>query len=359
LQKIASTKELNYTIAVLKKYKNIIIKRTTMIKLFSTQYGSRLYGTQTPSSDIDLKHVVLPDLGDLLLGKKVQNKVKKTNNLKNTRNGPDDIDEEFIPLQVFARDFVEGQTYALEIAFSVEGKHAGQKIHDMGELSSSRFLLFVRDLRAKFLTSNIKAMMGYAVNQASLYSFKGERLNVTRELLSIIVNASLYYQEYEMTLGSLASIPEFAKLFNDLALQYPKYFRQDQYDIGGGRYKPCMIILEKTLPFTNTIVHTLTVLNALNKKYGARAEQASDSNVDWKATMHALRIVDEGLDLLKNRKITLPFKQDYIDYLLAIKRGEVPIEIVKQELDEKLDLLKELEKTTDLPVCNQQLLEEF
>ena len=50
-----------------------------MQKLFSTLYGSRLYGTQTPTSDLDLKHIVLPPLDRLLLGRGVENKVKKTN----------------------------------------------------------------------------------------------------------------------------------------------------------------------------------------------------------------------------------------------------------------------------------------
>ena len=39
-----------------------------MQKLFTCQYGSRLYGTQTPTSDLDLKHVFLPALNDLLVG---------------------------------------------------------------------------------------------------------------------------------------------------------------------------------------------------------------------------------------------------------------------------------------------------
>jgi RNA repair pathway DNA polymerase beta family len=86
--------------------------------LFSCQYGSRLYGTQTPTSDLDLKHVYLPALNDLLVGKQLANKVKKTNTKMNTRNGADDVDEEFLPVQVFARDFMMGQTYALELAFA-------------------------------------------------------------------------------------------------------------------------------------------------------------------------------------------------------------------------------------------------
>jgi len=360
-----------------------------MNKLFSCEYGSKLYGTSTPTSDTDLKHIVLPALNDLLLCKKIENKVKKTNTEKNTRNSVDDIDEEFIPLQVMAGHFVEGQTYAIELAFAIDGNHAGQTLYDprgpvtircglpvvairdisfeCTDYEVPMFVQFVKELRTKFLTSNIKAMMGYVVNQASLYSFKGERLNATRELLDIFKDILKYY-DYPIALQSSKpakdlSIKEIEETFKpkfvELAAKYPKYFRKDVYDVGGGQMKSCFVILEKTLPFTNSIQQTLMVLNALISKYGARADQASESNVDWKAIMHALRIVDEGIELLSTKKITLPFSKDYVDHLLSIKRGELSLDPIKEALTAKLDQLKDLEKSTDLPTCNQEFLKEF
>ena len=353
-----------------------------MQKLFSCLFGSRLYGTQTPTSDRDIKHIVLPDLNQLLLGRSVENKVKKTNTEHNVRNGADDVDEEFIPLQVFAKHFIEGQTYAIELAFAIDGDHAEQTLwaYDPTDpsyiqnsfndfvvsrvesacvsefLTGHNFYKFVKELREKFLTSNIKAMMGYVVNQASLYSFKGERLNVTRELAVMVDVASDH-------LGKDGTTEEFAIGYHDeleaLAAKYPKYFRRDVYDIGGGRMKPCLVILEKTLPYTNTIAQTLKVLDSLQKKYGTRADQASASNVDWKATMHAIRIVDEGLELLSTKRLSFPFPKEKVEYLLAVKRGEVPIEKIKDELEEKLNRLKELSASTDLPECDEKFKKAF
>ena len=341
-------------------------------KLFSCQFGSRLYGTQTPTSDIDWKHVVLPSLDDLLLCHKIENKVKKTNTEKNVRNTADDVDEEFIPLQVFARHFVEGQTYALELAFALEGTHAEQTLwcfsldnneHDQlpyrSRVGEHYFSTFVKELRKQFLTSNIKAMMGYVVNQASLYSFKGERLNATRDLYSLLYAADEYYKDDDTTTAVIDQAPIWRARFDELAAKYPKYIKRDVYDIGGDRMKPCFLILEKTLPHTNTLPHSMKVLETLMKKYGSRADQASESNVDWKATMHALRIVDEGLELLEHHKLSFPFKQDYVDHLLAIKRGELPLDPIKDELSQKLDKLKELEKSTDLPECNAEFKQKF
>ena len=256
------------------------------------------------------------------------------------------MDEEFLPVQVFARDFMMGQTYALELAFAVDGKHAGQVVDPM-------FFPFVRELREKFLTSNIKALMGYAVNQASLYSFKGERLNAAREVLEVLKELALADETERF-----GAHGEDARLAT-LTAKYPKYFKKTEYDIGDGQMRPCFMLLEKTLPFTNDVRMSVKVVKNLVGKYGSRADAASADNVDWKATMHALRVVDEGLQLLKNQQLQFPFEPDYVAKLLAVKRGEVDLDVVKAELDEKLTKLKTLEQTTTLRPHTQEMTKEF
>ena len=346
-----------------------------MKKLFSCLFGSRLYGTQTPTSDLDWKHVYLPDFDEMLIGKQLVNKVKKTNNAKNTRNGADDVDEEFIPLQIFARDFLNGQTYALEMAFAVEGDHASQvfpascfcaeddEYQRWYQLEGDRkylpFYRFVRELREKFLTSNVKALMGYAVSQAALYSLKGERLNCAREFSTILDFADSYYKEDGLTLAEVYHAPKWRAEFDALAAKYPKYFKAAMYDIGGNVMKPCFVLLTKTFPFTNSISMSMKVASAVIKKYGSRADDASVDNVDWKATMHALRVVDEGIALLDQGRLTFPFEPDYVAKLLSIKRGEVPLADVTTELNLKVDRLKDLETTTGLRKLTPELAAEF
>jgi hypothetical protein len=305
--------------------------------LFSCLYGSHLFGTNTPLSDRDEKHIVLPTLDSLLIGRAPKTVVQKTNTKENTRNTKDDVDVEIIPVQVFARDFTEGQTYALELAFAVEGTHAEQN-------AMPAFKQFCAELRTQFLTSNLRAMMGYAVNQANLYSFKGERLNTLRAAQTALASAQAALPDAQ-TLAEVAENAAFAQL----ASTSPKYFRRAEYDIGGGRQRGCFVLLEKTLPFTITIAHTQRVLHALENKYGTRADEASAMNVDWKAFMHALRIVDEGIELLQTARISLPRPAPEIAYLLQVRRGEIAIEILRNSLHEKLDVLKALEAGSVLP----------
>lgn len=348
-----------------------------MKHLFSCAYGSRLYGTSTPQSDRDIKHIVLPSIDHLLLGKKVVNVVHNTNT--KGKNSVDDVDEEFIPLQIFARDFMMGQTYALELAFAIDGNHAEQTFYNLkGHIlnghseqndpygydpereEDSVFFTFVKELRTKFLTSNIKAMMGYVVNQANMYSFKGERLNAAREFQEILTDAASALSKEaiaEVTVNQIFAICQ--KKFEAHAEKYPKYFKITEYDIGQDRQRPCFSLLEKTFPFTNTLENALGVIQTVIKKYGARADSASETNVDWKATMHALRIVDEGLQILEHHTISFPFSDNYVEHLLAVKRGELPLEPIKVELADKLDRLKVLEQTTTLPAVSEKMKVEF
>lgn len=316
-------------------------------KLFTCMYGSKLYGTSTPTSDVDLKHIVLPDLGDLLCGRPVKNVAHHTNNERNVRNTQDDVDEEFIPIQVFARDFMKGQTYALELAFGLAGDHASQTFPDHHR--APRFLKMMRELKARFLTSNIKAMMGYAVNQANIYSFKGERVNVINEMIRALEAADKVHGLDK--LGDTFAINNGLEIeFNGIAKAYPKYFQLTEYDTTGqGAMAPCAVLCQKVMPYSNTVRHTLGIVQRLLGKYGARAHEASADNVDWKAMMHALRIVDEGLELLRDKTITLPFSPGIVKFYLSVKRGEVPLESVKTELAQKLDALKALEASSTLP----------
>lgn len=312
-----------------------------MKKLFTTQYGSRLYGTNTPESDMDLKHVVLPELNDLLLGKQVINVVKKTNNQKFTRNSDEDIDTEFIPLQVFAKDFLGGQTYALELAYAVDYTEAGQVLHD------PLFKGFCAELRSRFLTSNMTALIGYAVNQASLYSFKGERLNAVRGLEKV-------FKDMIAETPSETRANDYVKAFEEammpLTLEFPKYIQLSEYAINHeGTMRPCVKMLEKVLPYTSTFSTNLGVVKASLKKYGSRADAASIDNVDWKAVAHAMRIVDEGIQLLTNRYLFFPYKDDYVKFFLEVKQGKIEHKVVIDLINLKLSELKDLEAISTLP----------
>lgn len=314
--------------------------------LFKTMSGSRLYGTNTPTSDIDWKEIFLPEKSQMLIGRKLHNVVISTAS-DNVRNTKDDVDYEYIPIQVFANDFYNGQTYAIELAYAVLSEHR----QDGQELYSREFLTLVYELTRRFQTSNIKAMVGYALNQAQLYGVKGSRLASIRKFTDKI--------DQELEAGRLSLDDKLSELELWAVVNSDKYMYVTSFMSMDIRL-PAISILEKMYPMTITIGEVLQRTKAAQSKYGVRTKEAETANgMDWKATSHAVRITLQAISLLTDNKLSFPLQPERIDQLLRIKRGEVPAEEVKLILEKLFDDLDIAKEQTTLPTKNQIMDEQF
>jgi hypothetical protein len=314
--------------------------------LFKTMFGSRLYGTNTPQSDIDWKEVFLPEMPGLLVGRKPTNVVISTGGDK-TRNTKDDVDYEYIPIQVFANDFIGGQTYAVEMAFAVLGfeQHAGQVVQELS------FYEFTRQLTRKFLTSNIKAMIGYAMNQAQVYGIKGTRLASVRKFTDQL-NHVLDSGELT-TMDSLACMEEWVKANED------KYLFMSTYENNGKKFG-AVSVLEKLYPLTITLGEAYDRTTALKGKYGSRAQDAeSAKGVDWKATSHAVRITMQAIRTLRDHDLVFPLPKEEVELLLDIKHGKKTFDEVEEILTKLFEELDQVKETTTLPAKDAKLEYEF
>jgi hypothetical protein len=314
--------------------------------LFKTMFGSRLYGTNTPASDIDWKEIFLPEKAQLLIGRKPTNVVVSTGG-DHTRNTKDDVDYEYIPIQVFATDFIGGQTYAVELAYAVlsEDPQAGQEIYSM------EFLDFVHELTEKFLTSNIKAMIGYAMNQAQIYGIKGTRLASVRKFVDKLTE--------EVVMGHYRLDDKLEVIDQWLVGNEDKYLFKGTYE-NMDKKLPGVSVLEKMYPYSITVGEALERTTALKEKYGSRAQDAEAAKgMDWKATSHAVRITQQAIKLLNEGKLEFPFPKDNVEQLLAIKRGEKSVDEVKQLLEDLFDELDRAKENTKLPERSVKMDEQF
>lgn len=315
------------------------------VPLFKTLFGSKLYGTNTPQSDEDWKEVFLPDPDLLLMGKKLSNIVHSTGQ-PNARNTKDDVDYEWIPIHVFAKDALGGKTYAIEVAFAVlgRGNHARQ------ELTAPWFYEFTHELVSKFLTSNVKSMVGYAKSQVQVYRIKGSRLATARKFAEYL-DASIANRTYKLTDRLHLMLP-WVKENSD------KYLFHSTYEEHGDVFD-AISLLEKQYRCNITFEEAVTRTKALMDKYGSRAFSAELACVDWKATAHSVRIVQEAIELLKTHKLEFPFKQEQVRHLLDIKHGNVPLDDVAEELAQLFDELDMAKESTTLPPPSLELDVEF
>jgi hypothetical protein len=319
-----------------------------MQTLFSCLGGSSLYGTAHSESDRDIKRIFLPDMNDLLLGRPIKNIMIKTNKVDGRKNGPEDVDQELIPIHTFARDLLGGQTYALELAWAVEYTGAEQVVHDL------RFMNFCRQLRTKFMTSSVDAMSGYAMEQAKKYSFKGDRLNAVAATVELF---------FKFPAGD--KIKSWAETFETeaekLQAEHPGLFEVTDYDCNGkGDMRRCVKVLETTLPYTGGFGYHLVTLKNMQKRYGARTRAASNSTADWKATMHAVRVIDEGIQLFTEGDLVFPYPDPaYVAHLHQIRRGELSREEVDAEIDYKFMELNGRKAVSTLPEYGPRIASEL
>lgn len=319
--------------------------------VYTTIFGSRLHGTETPQSDTDWKSVYLPELKSLLRGHRIKNSVKTTG-ITNEKNGADDEDHEHIPLQVLAEDFLKGQIYALEVVFSVlNPEHVKSSLYD------ERFVVFCQELSKKFLTRDIHAMMGYAHGQSEKYGIKGSRLNSLRAFHEVVERFSPNNSEQK--------IGENLEFLAEVEAVSDKYLFRTLYDgfttdRGEAPKDPAISLLGKIFPFEINFAEASHRTNRMLAGYGNRSVSAAKADgKDWKALSHALRITWQAYDVLTLQQLKFPFEKDRRDYLVEVKLGQRPFDEVRNILANTLQAVDGALERTTLPVADPQLTDDF
>ncbi len=314
--------------------------------LYTSLFGSKLYGTDTPESDTDYKAVFLPELRTLLRGVAIKNSVHSTGKAF-SKNGAEDEDFEYIPVQVFMRDFLGGQSYAIELAFN-----ALQNPDDC----HPAFHAMCQELTRKYLTSNVKAMTGYALNQAQKYGIKGTRLNSLMEFARAVETHNVDSK------AKLGSSPELCQRLWELSAEDAhvrfQWYHGPKTTDASDLQDPAFSVLEKVFGLEISFEEAAGRLEKMMSKYGARSYQArAASGSDWKAISHAMRVIDQAIDILEVGKLEFPLK--HAAFYRDVKIGKYKWEYVSEVLQERLEKLENAKATTSLPNHTPDLVAQF
>jgi predicted nucleotidyltransferase len=336
-------------------------KETT---LFTVLTGSHLYGTAGPSSDFDYKAVVLPKLDDLLLNKKVTNRKEKPEGLKaGDKMLAGETETEYLPLQVFFDDFFNGQTYALEVAFAVmHGLHEvpGQNGEKLNRFKYQQRLM--TELVERFLTRNVKKMVGYAVAQSRMYGLKTERFTSLKTFLDTVhthfENSMFSELKTETKMRETRLNSEVHADLLAAVLKLPHVKEVQVFNARGGKEtSPGLEVAGKQFPLTNSWLTVYSSLKGTLENYGERVKQFDGEGVDWKALSHAMRITEQVLEL--STKGTLAFPRPNALFLRAVKNGEVTLEEATAYLDTAFSMVDEAVANSVLQERTPELEKEF
>ena len=273
-----------------------------------TVFGSHLYGTNTPSSDLDIRGVFIPSKRDILLGR-----IPRTN--KEQEAGKED-DYELFSLHHFVKLACEGQTVAFDMLWTPQDSVT------YGEAGWIWDELY--DLRHQFLSKRMNAFIGYARGQAAKYSLKGERLNKLEAFVGVLDRH---------TQGKLQDIWDI--IFKEDERLNPQGVKELQ-------------ICGKWFGATTDLEHIRQSVQSTLNAYGSRAGAAAkDGGIDWKAMSHAVRVSLELNELLTTNEIKFPLHDAGI--LLEIKQGKIPLAEVQALLDDTLIEVEDIASKSHLP----------
>lgn len=313
-----------------------------MNKILEIKFGSHLYGTDTPNSDLDLKGIYLPTAKEIVLGN--YKKTISTSRPKSEfeRNNKDDVDMEIFSLDRYLDLLVQGQTVALDMLFAPHLSYT----NSTPQGNQLMYEIYIN--RHELLNKNVNAFVGYARQQAAKYGQKGFRIHAIRSILELL-------KAWE---GKAHRVGDC-----DLEHWVPscgnEHIRIEYLKAPNGQMEPYLNVCDKKIAFHSTIKYALEHVQKRFDEYGKRALMAEkNEGIDWKALSHAIRVNSEAKELLETSKITFP-RPDR-ELLLAVKLGHMDYKEVANIIETGLeDLTKASAESTLKDAPNTEWSDNF
>jgi hypothetical protein len=290
-----------------------------MNKIIELKFGSHLYGTNTPASDMDFKAIYVPTAREIVLGNYQKTICKSRPKAECERNNKDDVDMEILSLDRYLELLMEGQTMALDILFAPENMRSEMTFLGLDVMNE------IYANKDKLITRNVNAFVGYARQQAHKYGIKGTRMDALTKLMALLDSLPIH--------SSLADHKEkFEQLVNEseALTSLEKHPLIEIIDILGPNrvdMMPHLHVCGRKVPFMAQIKFAKEVYGRVLEGYGSRARKAHlEGGIDWKALSHAVRVNEEAKELLSTGFITFPRPEK--DLLVAIKTGKMDSEEV-------------------------------
>jgi len=291
----------------------IDIEHTLVVEV---EFGSILYGTSTPDSDVDIRGIVLPTKQEILLGKipKVVTTPKS--------EFDDELDVEYYSLHHFIWMACRGEVVALDM------------LHVPNEnlVKSSKVWKDLVSKRDMFYTKSMKAITGYLKKQSATHSIRSSRLKEVKCVVSIL--------KKQRSLGHVR--------LNEIWHLLPQGEHIKKYPPASNGVREVEVCGRKVQD-TVTIDYALNVFETYINNFGKRVRAVeSGDGVDWKAVSHAMRAAFQIKEILTSGTITFPLPQ--ADYLLDIKEGRLSfVDDVAPALEELTSEIEILSKISGLP----------
>ena len=290
--------------------------------IFSTVYGSHLFGCAVPGSDQDIKHIHLEDLQDLLFHDThvIQMKTDDEEHGK--------IEEEQFSLRFYLHMLGKGQVIATDMFFSTQEYWRGE-VHPLWHE--------LKTLKPYIITKNIAPFASYAKSQAHKYGNKGTKLKTVQKAIELL-EGQVEFREVAASLKGMEGVEYTTEHAAGGDIQHIK-------------------ICGKSFGETTDYKLWLEPLRRVEKQYGERA-RLSQNGLDLKAQYHTVRICCEAIELLSTGNLTFPRPEAAL--LLKIRSGSMDEMALRSLVDSKLaELDSEMAMSTLPAKPNWEVINDF
>lgn len=293
-----------------------------MRKIVYMKFGSHLYGTDTPVSDIDYKGVYMPTKRELLLCRFKPSINSSTGN-DSEKNKAGDIDDEIFSLHQFIKLACEGQTVAMDMIHAPD---------HMLRVSSDVWSKIVAN-KDKLYTKNLNAFVGYCRKQAAKYGIKGSRLSDARSVHSF--------------LSKLIGTTKMRDVWDELPTgEHIHFLPPNDKDTNNCRiYQVC----GKKFLETVKVEKVIESLDVFINEFGHRAKLAEQNQgIDWKAVSHAMRAAYQLEQIYTEGNIVFPLRN--AQYIKDVKLGKLDyLTQVAPKLEELMENTERLSESCSFP----------
>lgn len=306
--------------------------------VYLTVSGSKLYGTDTPTSDLDLKGIFVPSRESVLLKKDMSSWSKNTNKTKE-KNTSEDVDMTLHSVYEFFKHISKSETGGVDVLFSMFRK-------DTIVLEDKEFTDIMKTNYQSFMNRNMKSFIGYSLSQTKKFGIKGARYGELDKLLKHM--KSLPKEKQELKLEFM--FDELKDYIKKSEFKYIKFGtapgpRSNRVDSEIEYF----IVLGKMFSGSISVEYATGRLEKLFNQFGNRTILTSKTKdkTDLKALSHSLRIALEVEELLETGFINFPLKDS--KKILEVKLGNVSTEDVVNEVEDVLARVDSLLEDCSLP----------
>jgi hypothetical protein len=295
--------------------------------IFKTEFGSKVYGTNVPTSDTDYKSIFIPKPQEIILQRAPKVITNNTKVDQSAKNSATDVDDESISLQQFLKLLSEGQTPMIDMLFTP--RHHWQ-LHTL-------VWDFIKINKEKLLTKKLDAVVGYVAQQSNKYGIKGSRMNAVQDAILLLssFNSKCTLNDHKETIELWVK---------DSKSEHISINMIDEKTKG---IKPYLQVCGRNAPFNGTVKHALDMYKKVYDQYGHRVKQAANNEgVDFKALYHAVRVAAEAKELLLTGNITFPRPEASL--LLKIRKGELPYAQIAELIEQGLEDVKAAQAVSTL-----------